>query len=77
LKRLATRRSWTLLWGLAEDLEDVKAEFEGEDADRCLGIEPGSDEDDDRFDDLPELFTVGFVRFVGLRRFHDGFGLIG
>jgi hypothetical protein len=66
--RFATRRSSTLLWGLAEDFEDVKAEFEGEDADRGLGIEPGGGEDDDRFDDLPSFFTIG----VGLVGFHGG-----
>jgi hypothetical protein len=65
---LATRRSRTLLWGLAQNFEDVKAEFEGEDADRGLGVEPGGGEDDDRFDDLPDFFTIG----VGLVGFHGG-----
>jgi hypothetical protein len=66
--RFATRRSITLLRGLAEGFEDLKAEFKAEDADRGLGIEPGGGEDDDRFDDLPGFFTIG-VGFVG---FHDG-----
>ncbi len=46
--RFATRRSDVLPWGLAQRFENVKAEFEAEDADRGLGIEPGGDEDDDR-----------------------------
>jgi hypothetical protein len=57
-----------LLWGLAKDFEDVKAEFEAEDTDRCLGIEPSGSEDSDRFDNLPDLFTIG----VGLVAFHGG-----
>jgi hypothetical protein len=69
--RFATRRSRTLLWGIAKNLEDVKAEFEAEDADRGLGIEPGGGKDDDRFDDLPDLFTIE----LGLFRFHDLFPL--
>jgi hypothetical protein len=58
-----------LRWAMvvAEDFEDVKAEFEGEDADRGLGVEPGGGEDDDRFDDLPDFFTIG----VGLVRLSD------
>jgi hypothetical protein len=66
--RFATRRSITLLRGLAEVFEDLKAEFKAEDTDRGLGIEPGGGEDDDRFDDLPDLFTIG-VGFIG---FHGG-----
>jgi hypothetical protein len=66
--RFATRRSSTLLWGMAEVFEDLKAEFEGEDADRGLGIEPCGGEDDDRFDDLPDFFSIGF----GLVGFHGG-----
>jgi hypothetical protein len=69
--RLGTRRSSTLLRGLAEVFEDLKAEFEGDDTDRGLGVEPGGGEDDDRFDDLPDLFTIE----VGLVGFHDLFPL--
>jgi hypothetical protein len=66
--RFATRRSITLLRGLAEVFEDLKAEFKAEDADRGLRIEPGGGEDDDRFDDLPDLLTIE----VGLVGFHGG-----
>jgi hypothetical protein len=69
--RFATRRPIALRWWLAENFEDVKAEFEAEDADRGLGIEPGGGENDDRFDDLPDFFTIN----VGLVGFHDLFPL--
>jgi hypothetical protein len=64
LRSSYTRRSITLLRRLAEVFEDLKAEFKGEDADCGLGIEPGGGEDNDCFDDLPDLFTIG----VGLVR---------
>jgi hypothetical protein len=61
-----------LLWGLAEDRENFKTRFKGEDTDHGLGIEPGGSKDNDRFDNLPDFFTIGFglVRFVGI---HDEF----
>jgi hypothetical protein len=62
-------RSALVLWlvvvaiVVAKDFEDVKAEFEAENADLGLGIEPGGDEDDDRssqqvsWGDIPGLQT--------------------
>jgi hypothetical protein len=54
-----------------EGFEGLKAEFEGEDGDSGVGVEPGGEEEDDRFDDChPCVFTIE-VGFVGLGRFHD------
>jgi hypothetical protein len=66
--RFATRRSIPLLWWLTKDFKDLETYLEAEDADRGLGIEPGGGENDDRFDDLPDFFTIG----VGLVEFHGG-----
>jgi hypothetical protein len=53
-----------------EGFEGLKAEFEGEDGESGVGVEPGGEEEDDRFDDgHPCVFTIE-VGFVGLGRFH-------
>ena len=56
---------------VAESFEDLEADFESEDADSGLWIEPGSEEEDDRFNNShPGIFTIAFWVVV----LHGDFG---
>jgi hypothetical protein len=56
---------------MAEGFEGLKAEFESEDGEAGVGVEPGGQKEDDRFDQgHPGVFTIE-VGELGLRRFHD------